>query len=71
MSGKVSYKVSLVVEKGQYRGGIVNLDKPPKVGDEVCLDGRVFKITEIAELMPARDDFGFLHATCRFVRELS
>jgi hypothetical protein len=65
---KVHYKVSLVVEKRQYPGAIVSLDRPPQVGDEIALDGRLFLITEVSELMNARDDFGFVHATCRYLR---
>jgi hypothetical protein len=41
------------------------------VGDEICFDGRVYMITEVTELMPAKVDFGFLHATCRFLRNLA
>jgi hypothetical protein len=32
-------------------------------------DGRIFEILEVMELMPPVGNFGFLHATCRFVRD--
>ncbi|MCI0397979.1 MAG: hypothetical protein L0332_09665 [Chloroflexi bacterium] len=69
MSKAVYYKVSYVVEGGKHPGAIINTDKEPRVGDEVSFDGLVFKIVEVDELMPPAGDFGFLHATCRFVRK--
>lgn len=70
MSEAVYYKVSYVVEGGQHPGAIINVEEMPRVGDEVCFDGRQYVITDVAELMPPMGDFGFLHAACRFVREL-
>jgi hypothetical protein len=70
MSDATYYKVSYVVEDGSHTGAIVDSERAPQVGDEVYFDGAAFVITEIQELIPASDDFGFLHATCRFVREL-
>jgi len=70
MSEVTYYKVSYVVEDGSHTGAIVNTPQAPRVGDEVRFDGALFLITEVEELMPATDDFGFLHATCRFVRHL-
>ena len=63
-----SYKISYVVEDGSYTGAIMNSDRAPRIGDEVTFEGAVFVITEVTELMPAVDDFGFLHVTCRYVR---
>jgi hypothetical protein len=69
MSEATYYKVSYVVQGGKYSGAIVNVDDEPKIGDEVVIDGRTFEIIEIAELMPPTGDFGFLHATCRYLRD--
>jgi hypothetical protein len=69
MSQAVYYKVSFVVEGGRFPGGIINCDQEPMVGDEVTLDDHVFTITEVMELMPPSGDFGFFHATCRYVRD--
>lgn len=69
MSEATHYKVSYVVEDGSHLGAIVNTEQAPQVGDEVRFDGAIFVVTEIEELMPATDDFGFLHATCRFLRK--
>ena len=64
------YKVSYVVQDGTYTGAIVDRERAPEVGDQVHFEDAIFEITEVEELMPATDDFGFVHATCRFVRKL-
>lgn len=65
----IYYKVSYVVEGGKHAGAIINVDDEPHVGDEVTFDGYVFEIIELMELMPPTGDFGFLHATCRYLRD--
>lgn len=67
MDKVIIYKVSYVVEGGKHPGEIINTDKEPKVGDIVTFDGHNFEIIEIDELIPPSGDFGFLHATCRFL----
>jgi hypothetical protein len=70
MSEEVTYyKVSYVVEGGKHSGAIINVDDEPHIGDQVVFDGYVFEIIELMELMPPTGDFGFLHATCRFIRD--
>ena len=64
-----NYKVSFVVIGAEHPGAIINVESEPHPGDEVQFDGRVFKITEIMELMPPIGNFAFLHATCEFLRE--
>jgi hypothetical protein len=59
----VIYKVSYVVVGGNFPGGIKNESEKPKVGDVVQIGRIKFKVTEIQEIMPPRDDFQFLHAT--------
>lgn len=70
MSETIYYKVSYVVEGGAHAGAIINVDEEPKVGDEVVFDGRLFVITDVMELMPPMGDFGFLHAACRYLRDV-
>jgi hypothetical protein len=71
MKNAVYYKVSYVVEGGRFPGTIVNTKQEPRVGDEVAFNGRLFTIVEIMELMPpAGNEFGFLHATCRYIRDV-
>lgn len=65
------YKVSYVVQGGEHPGAIMNVDEKPEVGEEVSFDGRVFQIIEVMELMPAIGNMGFLHATCRYVRDVA
>ena len=59
------YKVSYVVQGGEYPGGIKNQYVRPQVGDIVQIGPMMFEVTEVHEIMPARDDFQFLHATVR------
>ncbi|NWF68498.1 MAG: hypothetical protein HXY40_05380 [Chloroflexi bacterium] len=59
------YKVSYVVQGGEYPGGIKNESERPKVGDIVQVGPMMFEVMEIQEIMPPRDDFQFLHATIR------
>ncbi len=70
MSAATRYKVSFVVEDGSHSGAIINMDHRPRVGEEIQLDRAVYEILEVEELIPPTDDFGFLHATCRRVRNL-
>jgi hypothetical protein len=64
------YKVSYVTLGGEHPGAIMNVDEEPRVGDEVSFDGRVFEVVEVMELMPPVGEFAFLHATCRYVRDV-
>mgnify|MGYP001052813644 CR=1 FL=1 len=63
------YKVSYVVVGRLHPGAIVNLETPPRVGDEVELGDERFEVIEVFDLVPPRGDFAFLHATCRPVEE--
>jgi hypothetical protein len=69
MSEDVFYKVSYVVAGGEHPGAIINIDNRPEVGEQVMFDGRIFEILEVMELMPPVGNFGFLHATCRYLRD--
>lgn len=59
------YKVSYVVTGEDHPGAIMNADQQPNVGDHIRLGDREFVVVEIVDLMPARGDFHFLHATLR------
>jgi len=63
------YKVSYVVQGGEYPGGIKNEYEPPKVGSTVTIGPMTFEVVEIHEIMPPRDDFQFLHATVKPVKK--
>ncbi|HVO42795.1 MAG TPA: hypothetical protein VMT34_09235 [Aggregatilineales bacterium] len=63
------YKVSYVVVGSEHPGAIMNQSKRPKVGDRVAIGRLLFQIEEIHEMMSARSDFHFLHATVRLVPE--
>jgi hypothetical protein len=63
------YKVSYVVTGKPNLGGIVNVDSPPHVGDQVELGGKLLEVTEVIELIPPREDFAYLHVTCQPVNE--
>lgn len=59
-----TYKVSIVVPGRRDVGGIQNLEIEPKLGDILVLGKEKYKIVDVAELMPPRGDFAYLHATC-------
>ena len=69
MDEETTYKVSYVVEHGTHPGAIMNSDRKPEIGEEVSFNGLVFEVIEVAELMPAWAGFGFLHVTCRYLRD--
>ena len=59
------YKVSYVVVGETHPGAILNTEHKPAVGDHITLGSREFIVLEIVDLMPARGEFHFLHATLR------
>ncbi|MDY6875158.1 MAG: hypothetical protein SWK90_03000 [Chloroflexota bacterium] len=63
------YKVSYVVIGKPHLGVIVNLDAPPRVGDQVQLGDELCNVLEVIDLIPPRGDFAYLHVTCRPVQE--
>jgi hypothetical protein len=65
----VIYKVSYVVVGGSHPGAIVNEDQPPEIGDLVRLNSDRFEVVEVVELLPPRDDFAYIHATCHPIGE--
>jgi hypothetical protein len=64
-----TYKVSIVVPGRRDVGGIQNLDEEPKPGEIIILGKEKFEIVDVAELMPPRGDFAYLHAVCRPIDE--
>ncbi len=69
MENGVLYKISYVVIGGEHPGAIVNVEEKPEPGELLTFDGRVFEIVEIVELMPPVGNFGFLHATCKYLHD--
>jgi hypothetical protein len=63
------YKVSYVVQGGEFPGGIKNQMERPEVGSTVQIGPKTFEVVEVVEIMPPRDDFQFLHATVRPIKE--
>ncbi len=63
------YKVSYVVVDKPELGAIVNLDAPPRVGDRVQLGDEMCEVAEVVDLVPPRDNFAYLHVTCRLLEE--
>ncbi len=59
------YKVSYVILGGQHPGGIKNQNERPQVGDRVRFGRQTFEVVEVSEIMPARGEFAFLHATAK------
>lgn len=71
MNEALHYKISYVVEDGSHTGAIVNSHREPQVGEEVRFDGALFVVTEVEELIAPTGDFGFLHVTCRYLRDVT
>lgn len=65
------YKTSCVVVGESHPGAILNLKAPPNTGDEIQLNDETFEVTEVVELLPPREDFAYLHVTCRPIEEVS
>jgi hypothetical protein len=63
------YKVSYVVVDGSHPGAIINEDHPPSVGDRIRFDGEQFEVVEVIDLLPPRDNFAYVHATCKPIQE--
>jgi len=63
------YKVSYVVVGKPQLSAIANLDAPPRVGDQVQLGDETCEIAEVIDLMPPREDFAYLHVTCRPMKD--
>ena len=64
-----TYKLSIVVPGRRDVGGIQNMEEEPKPGDVIKLGKEEFEIVDVAELMPPRGDFAYLHATVRPVEK--
>ena len=58
------FKVSIVVADGSHPGAILNLDRRPIKGETININGNLFLIKEVIELMPPRGNFQYLHLTC-------
>jgi hypothetical protein len=63
------YKVSYVVVGKPHLGAIANLDAPPRVGDRLQLGDELVEVIEVIDLIPPREDFAYLHVTCRPLQE--
>jgi hypothetical protein len=59
------YKVSYVVIGGDHPGAILNQDHLPKSGEIITLGTDQFEVLEVADLIPPRGDFAYIHATVR------
>jgi hypothetical protein len=67
MNCKVSYVI-----KGQPGSGLIrNEDHLPQPGEVVKLGDREFTVTEVIELIPARGDWGYYHATCAPLQDVN
>jgi len=65
------YKVSYVVIGGDYPGGIKNEYERPEPGDVVQIGRVKFRVMEVHEIIPPRDDFQFLHATVKPLHDVA
>ncbi len=63
------YKVSIVVAGSNHPGAILNMSRPPKVGERIKLGSKQFQVVEVLDLLPPRGEFQYIHATCRAVED--
>lgn len=61
------YKVSYIVLGAKHPGTIRNETQYPQVGDIIKIGKDSFEIVEVLELVPPRQGFAYLHATCRML----
>lgn len=65
------YKVSYVVQGGNFTGAIKNETEMPKIGMRMEIGSRLFRVVEVYEMMPPRDDIQFIHAVIAVEQELA
>ena len=58
------YKISYVIAGQPGSGLIRNEDHLPRPEEVIRLGDTEYSITEVIELIPARGDWGYYHATC-------
>ena len=63
----IKYKVSYVVSDKEHPPTMVNIGKPPQVGERVQLGSGTFEVVEVLQPMPPKGEFCFLQATCRSI----
>ena len=66
---RVSYMVQGLVQGKKHPGIVRDEEKMPEVGDQIQLGSTLCEVVEVAELIPPQGDYGFLHATCRVLKE--
>ncbi len=59
------YKVSYVIQGGEYPGSIVNQKRPPQIGDKVDVGNQKCEVVEVQDLLPPQGNFAYLHVTCK------
>jgi len=65
------YKVSYVVQGGNFPGAIKNETEMPKLGMGIKIGTRWFRVVEVYEMMPPHDDVQFIHAVIAVEQELA
>jgi len=63
------YKVSYVIVGGRHPGAIANRENPPRLGEIIELGERRFEVIEVADLVPPRGDFAYLHVALKPISE--
>ncbi len=59
------YKVSYVIAGGGHPGAMINQNHAPEIGKLVKLGHEMYRIVEVAELLPPMGNFAYLHVICR------
>ena len=58
------YQVSYVVRGQKGAGKIEVIDRYPRIGELVKLQGQLYRIVQLEDLIPGKAQFCYVHALC-------
>ncbi len=61
------YQVSYVIRGAKGAGKIAFIDHSPRVGEMVRLDGQLYRVLEVEELIKPLSQFCYYHVLCESV----
>ncbi len=61
------YQVSYVIRGQKGEGKIAYIDHSPRVGEMVRLEGKLYRVIEVQELIKPLSHFSYYHVLCETV----